>query len=200
MFIAHRINTIEELKKVPIDMGVEVDLRDLNGDIILSHDPFVYTSSGIEFEEYLKHYKHSFIILNIKSERIEYRVLELLKEYNINDYFFLDSSFPMMYKLSTEGENNIAIRYSEFESIYTVINNANKFKWVWVDCFTKLPLNNYIFQLMKIWNFKICLVSPDLQGQQDKVEEYSNYLLEKNIIPDMVCSKIYNYDLWKKII
>lgn len=200
MFIAHRINTIEELKKVPVEMGVEVDLRDVEGDIVLSHDPYVFTNSGIEFDEYLKHYKHSFLILNIKSERIEYRVLELLKGHNITNYFFLDSSFPMMYKLSTEGEKNIAVRYSEFESIYTVTRVSGMFNWVWVDCFTKLPLNHYIFQLMKIGNYKVCLVSPDLQGQQDKIQEYIDYMVLNNIKPDMVCSKIYNYDLWKKIL
>ena len=56
------------------------------------------------------------MILNIKSERIEYKVLNLLQKYNINNYFFLDSSFPMIYQLSEEGEKNIAVRYSEFES------------------------------------------------------------------------------------
>ena len=135
LFCCHRINTIKELKEIPKLYGIEVDLRDnLNGEIYISHDPF---KSGENFDEFLKHYHHSFIILNIKSERIEYKVLELLKKYNIVNYFFLDSSFPMIYKLSTEGEKNSAIRFSEFESIDTILNMKGKVNWVWVDCFTK---------------------------------------------------------------
>ena len=30
MFIAHRINTIKELNEIPIEYGVEIDLRDKN--------------------------------------------------------------------------------------------------------------------------------------------------------------------------
>ncbi len=75
-FIAHRINTIEELKKVPNEYGVELDLRDYGNKLILQHDPFV---EGEDFEEYLKYYNHGTMILNIKSERIEYRVLDLIK-------------------------------------------------------------------------------------------------------------------------
>ena len=50
-FIAHRINTIEELKKVPNEYGVELDLRDYGDKLILQHDPF---TDGEKFEEYLK--------------------------------------------------------------------------------------------------------------------------------------------------
>ena len=90
LYCCHRINTVEELQKIPYKYGIEIDLRDnLNGDIYISHDPF---KSGENFDEFLKYYRHSFIILNIKSERIEYKVLELLKKYNITNYFFLDSS------------------------------------------------------------------------------------------------------------
>lgn len=36
-YIAHRINTIEELAKLPTEYGVELDLRDdLNGRIYIS--------------------------------------------------------------------------------------------------------------------------------------------------------------------
>lgn len=38
-FIAHRINTIDELKIVPENLGVEVDLRDYGDRLILQHDP-----------------------------------------------------------------------------------------------------------------------------------------------------------------
>ena len=141
-FIAHRINTIEELKKVPNEYGVELDLRDYGDKLILQHDPF---TDGEKFEEYLKHYHHGTMILNIKSERIEYRVLELLSKYKIENYFFLDSSFPMIYLLSKSFEKNIALRFSEIEGLDTIIAMSEKVKWIWVDCFTKLPINKEIY-------------------------------------------------------
>lgn len=193
MFISHRINTIEELKDTPIKYGIEIDIRDSKNDLILVHDPF---STGEKLDDFLSLYKHSFIILNIKSERIEYRVMKLLEKYSIKDYFFLDSSFPMIYKLSLEGESNIAIRFSEFESIESVLIMKDKVKWVWVDCFTKLPLNVSNYKLLKDNNFNICIVSPELQSQQDKIYEYKEYMIINGIIPDMICTKIYNIEKW----
>ena len=51
--IAHRINTIKDLKKVPPKYGVEVDLRSQGQNLILNHDPFC---PGESFENYLKAY------------------------------------------------------------------------------------------------------------------------------------------------
>lgn len=193
-FIAHRINTIKELKKLSIDFGVELDLRDYGNRLILQHDPFV---DGEDFEDYLKHYNHGTMILNIKSERIEYRVLDLIKKYDIKKYFFLDSSFPMIYQLSKNGENNIALRFSEFEGVDTILKMKNKVKWVWVDCFTKLPIDNIIFNKIKAQGYKICLVSPELQGRNEDILPYKKKLLINNIYFDAICTKQNNIDTWK---
>lgn len=193
-FITHRINTIKELKKLSIDFGVELDLRDYGNRLILQHDPFV---NGEDFEDYLKHYNHGTMILNIKSERIEYRVLELIKKYKIKKYFFLDSSFPMIYQLSKNGENNIALRFSEFEGVDTILKMKNKVKWIWVDCFTKLPIDTMIFNKIKSQGYKICLVSPELQGRNEDILPYKKKLLEHNIYFDAICTKQNKIDTWK---
>ena len=195
MYCCHRINTIAELKEIPKEYGIEVDLRDnVNGEIHISHDPFIL---GDLFEEYLKHYHHSFIILNIKSERIEWKVLDLLKKYNINNYFFLDSSFPMIYQLSIKNEKNIALRFSEFEGLDTIIKMKDKVKWVWIDCFTKNPLTLEIYNQLKNMNYKLCFVSPELQQQSEKILEYKEYFQKNDIILDMICTKYYNINKWQ---
>lgn len=193
-YIAHRINTIEELKKIPFEYGIELDLRDYGDRLILQHDPF---KDGEDFEEYLKHYNHGTMILNIKSERIEYKVLELIKKYDIKKYFFLDSSFPMIYLLSKNGEKNIALRFSEFEGIDTILSMYGKVEWIWVDCFTKLPIGSENYKLLKERGFKFCLVSPELQSQEEKLENYKKYLNENEIIFDAICTKSYNINNWK---
>ena len=193
-YIAHRINTIEELKQLPTEVGVELDIRDRGDRLILQHDPF---TDGEDFEEYLKFYKHGTMILNIKSERVEFRVLELLKNSKVKSYFFLDSSFPMIYLLSKSTEKNIALRFSEFEGLDTILNMENKVEWVWVDCFSKLPLDIENFKILKNKGFKLCLVSPELQAQPEKIEEYRYYLSQNHIVLDAICTKFKNIKLWE---
>ncbi|ASF38500.1 hypothetical protein CEH05_04945 [Halobacillus halophilus] len=195
-FIAHRVNTIEELKYIPQEHGVEVDLRDYGDRLVLQHEPFI---NGEDFEEYLKHYHHGTLILNIKSERIELKVLELLKKYKVKNYFFLDSSFPMIHLLTNNDEKNVAIRFSEYEGIDTVLAMKGKAKWIWVDCFSQLPLNLALYKVLKKAGFKLCLVSPELQGRDGDLQQYKDYLEEEKLSVDAICTKVYNIDQWKTV-
>lgn len=193
-FIAHRINKKEELKNLSRKYGVEIDLRDnVDGTIYINHDPFVL---GENFEEYLKEYNHGTMILNIKSERIELKILELLKKYNIKNYFFLDSSFPMIKLLSDKGEKNIALRYSEYEGLDTLEKMQGKVNWVWVDCFNKLPIDNEIYKKIRNMGYKLCLVSPELQGQPERLKLYAKQIEGEKIKFDAICTKEYNINKW----
>ena len=49
-YIAHRINTVKELNQVPIEYGIELDLRDRDDKLILAHDPF---QQGEPLDSYL---------------------------------------------------------------------------------------------------------------------------------------------------
>ena len=194
-FIAHRVNTSAELDNIPYHCGAEVDLRDRGTSLILAHDPFV---SGEDFEAYLDRYKHGTLIINIKSERIEHRALNVLQQHGIVNYFFLDCSFPMIYLLSSHGECNIALRYSEFEGLDTILKMQGKVSWVWVDCFTMLPITRESYSMLKNAGFKLCLVSPELQGRENDIESYRDFFWKENIVFDAVCSKIHNYHRWIK--
>ncbi len=192
-YIAHRINTLAELKELPVEYGVELDLRDYGDRLILQHDPF---KGGEDFEEYLKQYHHGTMILNIKSERIEHRVLELLIKYDIDNYFFLDSSFPMIHLLSNQGEKRCAVRFSEFEGLDTILAMAGKIDWVWVDCFSKLPIDPSSFKKLTQAEFKLCLVSPELQGRPQDIDTYRKWLHGQEIVFDAICTKHYNVNKW----
>uniref|UniRef100_A0AB39JFX2 Uncharacterized protein n=1 Tax=Florenciella sp. virus SA2 TaxID=3240092 RepID=A0AB39JFX2_9VIRU len=195
-FICHRINTIDKLINIDNQFGIELDVRDdhKSNKLILSHDPFVH---GEYLEEYLKQYNHNTLILNIKSERVEIECLQLLKKYNIENFFFLDSSFPMIYLLYNKYNcSDSACRFSEFENINVFLDNKKMFSTLWIDCFTKFPLNNEIFDLIKNEHKKICIVSPELQKQPEKIQEYRDYIITNNIIPDMICTKYENIIKW----
>lgn len=193
-YIAHRINTIEELNKLPIEYGVELDLRDdLNGRIYIQHNPF---EPGEDFEKYLEKYHHGTMILNVKSERIELKILEMLPKYDVKSYFFLDSSFPMIWLLSNQGEKNIALRISEVEGLDTARNMAGKVKWIWVDCFSRIPIGKCEADELKKLGYKLCFVSPELEGRDGDIEEYKRQITNMGIEFDAVCTKFYNIKRW----
>lgn len=193
IYVQHRVNTLEQLDKTPLEYGVEIDLRDFGDRLILRHDPF---GDGEDFEPYLAAYRHRGpMILNIKSERIELRVLDLLTKYPVADYFFLDCSFPMIRLLNLRGERRIAVRFSEYEPAESALALAGKVDWVWIDCFTKMPMDRKSFDSLRR-HFKLCAVSPELQGRS--VETISNYADElAPFAPDAICTKVP--DIWKKL-
>lgn len=194
-YIAHRINCIEELQTLSEEYGVELDLRDqTDGTIYMEHDPF---KQGEDFETYLKEYHHGTMILNIKSERVELKALKLLQKYKIEDYFFLDSSFPMIKLLSDQNEKRVALRYSEYEGIDTIERMAGLVDWIWVDCFTKFPIDQVTFRHMKEMGYRLCFVSPELQGQDEKLESYASKMQSEQIIFDAICTKAYNIRRWQ---
>ena len=194
-FIAHRINTVEELRQLPTEYGVELDLRDnLNGHIYIQHNPF---EPGENFEDYLKEYHHGTMILNIKSERIEHKVLELIRNYDVKSYFFLDSSFPMIWLLSKQGERNIALRFSEVEGLDTIRNMAGKVDWIWVDCFSRIPIGKNEYDELKSLGYRLCFVSPELEGRDEDIEKYKEELESQGMEMDAICTKAYNIARWK---
>jgi hypothetical protein len=190
LYIAHRINTAAQLRQTPREYGVELDLRDRGERLIIQHDPF---ADGEDFADYLREYRHGLMILNVKSERIEPRVLELVRKHNVHDYFFLDCSFPMIRYLVAQGEHRIAVRFSELEPIESALALAGQVDWAWIDCFTKMPLDAASYARLK-QHFKLCGVSPELQGRP--VETISAYAQQLARFPlDAICTK--RPDLWQ---
>lgn len=194
-YIAHRINTVAGLKDIPHEFGAEIDLRDRGERLILQHDPFI---DGEDAEPFFAEYKHGTLILNVKSERIEFRILELMEKYKIENYFFLDSSFPMIYQMIKRGETRTAVRFSEYESIDTVMKLEGLVEWIWVDCFSFLPISKDLHTTLKNCGFKLCLVSPELQGRPDDIPNYRDKLKADDIVFDAICTKHANIATWRE--
>jgi hypothetical protein len=194
--IAHRRNTVSELLATPTKYGIEVDIRTKGNKLIIHHDAF---SDGEGLEEWLAVYSHGVLILNVKEEGLEARLIELMNSKGISDYFFLDQSFPFLVRWSNIGVHRCAVRVSEFESIKTALTLAGKVDWVWVDCFTHFALSEQDALRLKVAGFKLCLVSPELQGRDPNVEIplLASLLTDRNIDPHAVCTK--RPDLWEKV-
>ena len=199
--IYHRINKFQDLKNVPSTAGVEIDIRYHHDDLILHHDPFDHHKSKVyTLEHFLENWRHTGpIILNLKTEGIEQQCISLMQKYNIQEWFFLDMSMPFFAKIANNlktnnlNANNLAVRFSEYEPIEYALSFKNKAAWIWVDCFNNLPLNEENYDAIRQANFKICIVSPELQNHsEDRIKEFRVLLGDMKI--DAVCTK--RPELW----
>ena len=193
--IAHRKNTLADLQATDTKYGVEVDIRSEGSRMIIHHDPF---APGESFDDWARSYRHGTLILNVKEEGLEARLIALMAECGIEDYFFLDQSFPFLVKWSKAGVRRCAVRVSEFESIETAMTLAGKVDWVWVDCFTRFPLSRPDADRLQGAGFKLCLVSPELQGRNAETEipALRSLLRELGITAQAACTK--RPDLWER--
>jgi hypothetical protein len=194
ILISHRVNSVELLNKVPHRFGIEIDIRSIGRDLILQHDPY---ERGELLATWLESYQHKTLILNVKEEGLESELIKLMNSKGINDFFFLDQSFPFLVKWSKLGEIRCAVRISEFESINTALKLSRKIGWVWVDCFNHFPLNKNDALKLKDAGFKLCLVSPELHEVKadEVIKQFIVSIRENAINPDAVCTK--RPDLWE---
>lgn len=191
--IIHRVNKLSLLKKIPLNYGLEVDLRSYKSEIILNHEPFI---NGLKFSDFLENYNHQTLILNIKESGIEDNILKLIRKFKIKKYFFLDLEFPYIYQCKVKHFKNIAIRYSEFEPIENLKILKNNFRWVWIDTFTKLPVNKMNMNFLN--NYKTCLVCPERWGRENDIKKYINILKRINFKPHAVMTSLKCSQLWSK--
>ena len=189
--ILHRINKIKELRTISHLFGVEIDIRTYGNDLILSHDPY---NNGDKLEDYLSEYKHGTLILNIKESGIENDVLALIQKYDVNSYFLLDVEFPYIVSASENKIKNIAIRFSEFESIDTVIKFKRLINWIWIDTFTKLPLNQNAINVLR--GFKTCIVCPERWNRPNDITSYKDQLKNMKFSVNAVMTSKHSAKLW----
>jgi len=187
LYISHRINYLDSATIFSASDGIEFDIRDSNGQLIVQHDACKEGQLFSAFLEFCPPTK--FYIVNIKAEGIEESAIKLLTDRGIQNFFLLDCGMPSLVRLGRTGEKRTAVRFSEYESFETVVAVAPFVSWIWVDVFTQLPLTKQISEHAKHLGLRLCLVSPELQGQPGKREEYLSYCKENGIELDAICTK-----------
>jgi hypothetical protein len=197
-WIRHRMNRASDLKNLRPGEGAEIDLRsDVNskGRIHLSHDAW---NEGDDFETWLKVYSseaRGTLILNTKEDGLEGRVLELLKRYHINDYFFLDTQIPtLIWRHTNLKETHFAARLSIYEPQELARCLIGRADWLWLDGFGGKPLD--VAQVLPLKeHFKLCLVSPELLKQP--LEAISQFK-ELGKVCDAICTK--SPEAWSNVL
>jgi hypothetical protein len=188
ILVRHRINSIDELRNIHSDYGVEIDLRTFGQELILEHEPF---KSGVKLSEWIKYYNHKYLIVNLKEDGLEAKTIEILNDYGIRNFFFLDQSFPSLYKLTRIAPEFCSARVSDFEPISTAL--SLKPGWIWFDSHSgdwDYLLDAFI--ALEKQNIKTCLVSPELQRVDSDIElnNLKNIIKEMSINFDAVCTKL----------
>ena len=191
--IRHRVNSIQELKGLKADLGVELDLRSHGPRLVVSHDP---EQDGDTLDGYLRAFAESRkdmpLILNTKEDGWERPVLDMLERLRLNKFFFLDLNPPTLIRLARSGVRQIAVRVSEYESLETALRFKGLADWVWLDCFTGAPPAPALVSRLRE-AFRVCLASPELHGYEAPL--ISRF---KSLAPllDMVCTK--HPDAWRE--
>jgi len=193
IIIIHRVNTVKKLSTIPQEFGVEIDLRSQKNKIYLHHDPY---KNGELFSKWVKSYNHKLIVLNVKEEGLETKIIKILKKANIKNYFFHDQSFSTLIK--TSKFTKVSVRTSEYEKLSSTKTLFKKIKWIWVDHFTKFSLGKNLYKELKKNKIKICIVSPELINNKKiikKIKFIKRSINKNNFIINAVCTK--NINLWK---
>ena len=91
-------------------------------------------------------------------------------------------------------QKNIAIRFSENETIETAKLFKKKFKWLWIDTVTKLPLNKK--NIIIINEFKSCLVCPERWGRPNQIKNYKKKMKLLKFSPNAVMTSLKYSKKW----
>lgn len=191
LVVRHRINSKEELIRIPYKYGVEIDLRTKDNKLILNHDPF---KMGELFSDWIKEYKHSLLILNVKEDGLEDKIIKTLNDHKISNYLFLDQPIPSQVKYFRSKAYKSLIRYSEYEKLTLLKMNEGK-KFIWVDSFHSLTFTDEFLDIYNKDQLNIIIVSPELQGRnKEEIISMQEIIKINEIEVFAVCTK-YPY-LW----
>lgn len=141
--------------------GIETDIRDLDGEIVISHDlPSRDTSLPLTtmLADYIDAGCPGTLALNIKSDGLAAPLKALLETYGTGQYFCFDMSVPDTFSY-LRCEMPAAARLSEYEPEGHL---SEMLPVLWVDGFHSCQLSP---DRLAEWLFsgkQVCLVSPEL--------------------------------------
>lgn len=155
-------------KSFSLGFGTETDVRDYNGELVISHDIPSCDSMLISdfFLQYSK-YPANTLALNIKSDGLVKLLTDKLSKFSITNYFVFDMSIPDSLSYLNSGVN-VFLRHSEIESDMSLYN---KCKGVWLDAFFSEWYDGEIIHNHLTNNKTVCIVSSELHGR-DNLEQW----------------------------
>ena len=147
-----------------LNFGTETDIRDFNGELVISHD--VANKNCITIEKFFEIYKsieiQPSLALNIKSDGLQNLLKKSLKQNNINNYFVFDMSIPDTIMYLKEGMN-VFIRQSEHELGTSFYESATG---IWLDAFDGVWYSEELVKKHLNNGKKVAIVSSELHNRE----------------------------------
>ena len=165
--------------------GIETDIREFNGELVISHD--IATKGSQPFSDFLSLYSHFSpvtLALNIKADGLQSLLYEALIHYGIQNYFVFDMAVPDGLLYFNHGFN-VFTRQSEQELIPSFYYQA---QGVWMDCFLNDWATPELIDQHTKNGKKVCIVSPELHKRP-----YLDYWLKLSNIKThdiMLCTDV----------
>jgi glycerophosphoryl diester phosphodiesterase len=143
--------------------GLETDIRDHAGEIVIAHDPPVEAPFTLRhlLEDYRASRSSAALALNIKADGLRSAVEQLLKEFEVANYFVFDMSVPDMLHWKNAGLRFFT-RHSDVERTPVLYENA---AGVWLDGFDSTWFTAGTISAHLMAGKDVCVVSPELHGR-----------------------------------
>lgn len=144
--------------------GVETDIRDCNGSLVISHDmPLSHNALPLKqvLETYVKIGKQTMLALNVKADGLQESLKNLLAEYGVTQYVVFDMSVPDMLGYIRQ-EMPVAVRMSEYEDGQSMLDSVET---VWLDGFHSDWYDLELMISLLESGKRIFVVSPELHGR-----------------------------------
>jgi glycerophosphoryl diester phosphodiesterase len=157
-------NTLPALERaLAAGLGVETDVRDCSGELVVSHDPPFY--GVLLFRKLLearaKCERPGVLALNIKADGLQEMVLEVLREFAVEKFFLFDMPVPDMLAWLKAGVPAFT-RHSEYEKPPVLYDRA---AGVWLDAFETDWFTRDVIEKHLAAEKKVAVISPEIHGR-----------------------------------
>lgn len=162
-------NTLNAIKRAFEEgFGIETDIRDFGGRIVISHNPPIGDEPGIEdvFSAYDKYRNDKIlnIALNIKADGLYLLIENILKSrQSDNNYYFFDMSVPEQYVYLRRGYS-FYTRSSEYEKELLFIDEA---AGIWLDQFTECDHIETVLPQYIEKHKRVAIISSEIHGRNE---------------------------------
>jgi len=146
-----------------LGFGTETDVRDLNGELVISHDMPLSEIATLSLNNFLNiysEYQPLPLALNIKSDGLQKSIQALLKKHAIDNYVLFDMSVPDQIVTAKHNLKHLT-RASEYESA-VMLDHA---EGVWADEFHNNWIDAQFISDLAQKNKTVYIVSPELHAR-----------------------------------
>lgn len=175
--ISHRGYWVENYEKntktafersFSLGFGTETDIRDFNGELVISHD--IASAESMSFSEFINIYKshkvNGPLALNVKADGLQTKIKSTLEQYGVDNYFLFDMSVPDSLGYFAHNLNTF-VRLSEYETLNSLYEKASG---VWVDGFHETQVTEALLQKIVDDGKQACIVSSELHRRDHSAQ------------------------------